>query len=100
MQTKKGLNVVIGLCRRLSNISAHVLVGTPQIPSFSLAVEGTKVLQQNAFQVRKGLLVNKRGTEWNRHPLLLSQSSFPMSERTRGDVQLHWVAAKEAFMVQ
>ena len=27
-------------------------------------------------------------------------SSFPMSERTRGDVQLHWVAAKEAFMVQ
>ena len=64
MQTKKGLNVVIGLCRRLSNISAHVLVGTPQIPSFSLAVEGTKVLQQNAFQVRKGLLVNKRGTEW------------------------------------
>ena len=29
------------------------------------------------------------------------QSSFPMSEqRTRGGVQLHWVAAKEAFMVQ
>ena len=46
------------------------------------------------------LLTKEEQNGWNRHPLLLSQSSFPMSERTRGDVQLHWVAAKEAFMVQ
>ena len=81
---KRGGNVVTGLDFPTSVQQQ----GLPKNSKLSCLLKVLKLIVQNAFQVRKGLLVNKREDT--------PSSSFFPDVRTRGDVQLHWVVVQRS----